>query len=84
MDITITVEPDVQTKLQQKADAAGQDIKKYVEEIVRTQVLHPSLDEILAPVRQEFAESGMTEDELDALIKQERRILREEKNGKKR
>ena len=38
-----------------------------------------SLDELLAPVRVQFAASGMSEDELDALIDEERRAIREEK-----
>jgi hypothetical protein len=40
------------------------------------------LDEILAPMREDFAKSGMTEDELDALVKTERRKIREEKQAK--
>ena len=82
MDITITLEPEVQAKLQQKAAALGQEVKEYVEEIVKKQALRPTLDEILAPARKEFAESGMTEEELDDLIKQERRAIWEEKQGK--
>ena len=39
----------------------------------------PDLDTLLAPARKEFAESGLSEDELDALIKQERRAMRLEK-----
>ncbi len=84
MDITITIEPDVQAKLQQRAASLGKNVKKYLEEMVRTEVLRPSLDEILAPVRKEFAESGMTEDELDDFLNKELRAFWEEKHGKKR
>ncbi len=38
-----------------------------------------SLDEILTPVREQFAATGMSEDELDALIDEERRTIRAEK-----
>ena len=61
MDITITVEPEVQTKLQQKADALGQDMKKFVEGVLRREALKPtkSLEEILAPYQQGFEESRL-------------------------
>jgi len=42
-----------------------------------------TLDEILAPVRKNFAESGITEDELDELIESERQAMWEEKHGKR-
>lgn len=61
--LTIDLTPDVKSALEQKAK--GQDIKLYVQKLVRKQALRPTLNEALAPVRREFAESGMTEDELD-------------------
>ena len=36
--------------------------------IIAEELLSPTLDEILAPVRREFAESGMTEDDLDEFL----------------
>jgi hypothetical protein len=38
-----------------------------------------SFRQILAPVRASFKDSGMTEDELDALVKEEREALWQEK-----
>ena len=64
--LTIDLTPDVKTALEQKAK--GKDIKTYVQKLIQKQVLRPTLDEALAPVRQEFAESGMTEDELDEFM----------------
>lgn len=61
--LTIDLTPDVKTALEQKAK--GKDIKQYVQNLVQKQALRPSLEEVLAPVRQEFAESEMSEDELD-------------------
>ena len=34
-----------------------------------------SLDELLAPIREDFAKSGMSEDELNALIEEERQAF---------
>ncbi len=81
MEITITVPEEVERALEQRAAASGQDVKELVEDIVKEQALRPTLDEILAPVRKEFAESGMTENELDELIRAERRAMWEEKHG---
>lgn len=82
MEITISIAPKFESVLAQKAAAKGQDIKEFIESLVERQAVKPSLDEILAPMREDFAKSGMTEDELDALIKSERRAMREEKQLK--
>lgn len=68
MEITISVPQEVESILAQKAAAQGQDLKAFIEEMVKIQALRPSLSELLAPVRREFAESGMTEDELDEFL----------------
>lgn len=64
--LTIDLTPDVKTALEQKAK--GKDIKTYVQKLIQKQAFRPALDEVLAPVRQEFAESGMSEDELDEFM----------------
>ncbi len=61
METKITVPDEVERILEQRAAASGQDVKESVEDMVKDQALRPTLDEILAPVRKEFAESGMTE-----------------------
>lgn len=73
MEITISVPPQIEGILAQKAAAKGQDIKEFIESLIERQAVRPSLDEILAPMREDFAKSGMTEDDLDALVKTERR-----------
>ena len=64
--ITIDLPVDVKTALERKAK--GQDIKVYIQGIIAKQALRPGLDAVLAPVRQEFAESGMSEDDLDVFM----------------
>jgi hypothetical protein len=83
MELTISVSTEVENILAQKASAEGKDIKTFVEGIIATQATRPTLDEILAPVRRDFAASGMTEDELDELITSERRSMWEEKHGER-
>ena len=84
MTITIRVSPDVGARLQEKARSQGQDVVEYVEVMVAEQARQPTLDELLAPVRQEFAESGMTEDELDEFMYAIRRQVNEEKRAQLR
>lgn len=81
MEISISVPKEVESILAQKAAAQGKDIKAFVENIITAQAMRPALEEILAPVRQDFAASGMTEDQLDVLIETERQAIWEEKHG---
>ena len=83
MEITISVSKEIENILAEKASAQGKDIKTLVEGMITTEATRPTLDEILAPVRRDFAASGMTEDELDELIESERQALWEEKHGKR-
>ncbi len=43
-----------------------------------TALLETPLDELLAPVRAQFAASGMTEEEFDQLIEEERQAIWDE------
>ena len=83
MEITISVSKEAENILAEKASVQGKDIKTFIEGMITTEATHPTLDEILAPVRRDFAANGMTEDELDELIESEQQALWEEKNGKR-
>ena len=84
MDITISIPTEMQEKLQQRAIESGQDVEAYVERLIEKALSGPpSIDELLAPVRKQFAESGMTEEELDALIEEAREEVWQEKQAQK-
>ncbi len=83
MEITISVPKEVESVLAEKAAAEGTDIKTLVETMIKTQATRPTLNEILEPVRQDFAASGMTEEELNELVESERQALWEERHGKR-
>lgn len=78
--LTIDLTPDVKTALEHKAK--GKDIKQYVQNLVQKQALRPTLEEALAPVRQEFAESGMSEDDLDVFMNSVREKAYQDRNSK--
>jgi len=82
MTLTIHVPKNIGVILEERAKVDGKDVAEYVESLIEQDIdKRKTLDEILAPVRRNFAESGMTEDELDELIETERQAMWEEKHG---
>ena len=81
MTLTINLPKDVGVALENKAKLSRRDAAEFVEDLVTKEVNRPSLDEILAPIRKNFADSGMSEDDLDALIESERQAVWDEKRG---
>lgn len=82
MSVVLELNPDVEEALKRKATAQGSALNEYVAGVLKKHIdLGPTLDEILAPVRKNFADSGMTEKELDELIDQERQAIWDEKHG---
>ncbi len=84
MTVVLELEPEIEEALQKKAIADGKDVQNYIEDSLRKLALQPSLDEILAPFRREVAESGITDDELDALVEEAREEIYQEKLAKER
>jgi Asp-tRNA(Asn)/Glu-tRNA(Gln) amidotransferase C subunit len=84
MTLTIQVPKNIGVVLEEKARNQGKDIAEYVENLIEKDIdRRKTLDEILAPLRKDFAESGMTEDDLGELIESERQAIWEEKNGRR-
>ena len=63
------------TELSEKARALGKSVEEYVRELIEDNLSlsGPTFDEILAPIRQEVAESGITDEKLDELFMEARR-----------
>lgn len=58
----------------------GQTAEEYVQMVLEAKFLaQQPFREILAPLRQDFAESGMTDAELDALVEQAREDFHRER-----
>jgi len=79
MELTISISEQIGSILQQRAKAKGRDINDLVKDIVEDQALTPTLDELLAPVRQEIADKSITENELDSFMYSLRKKVRDEK-----
>lgn len=74
MELTINVPDETKSALEQRARERGcSDVNKYVERLITADLLAAkSFDEILAPIRKTFKESGMSEDELEVLFEEAR------------
>lgn len=80
--LTIHVRENTKAILEEKAKTSGKGFVEYVEDLLEKDADRPkTLDEILAPLRRNFTESEMTEEDLDELIESERQAMWEEKHG---
>lgn len=82
--LTVRISDAAREKLAQRAAATGKDVADCAAQIIEDAVTKPDLDEVLAPVRQQFARSGMSEDDLSDLLeaaKHRRRDARRRDGG---
>ncbi len=83
MTLTITLKPETEAKLKNRATALGYEVVDYVEKLIEEDSERiRSIDEIFAPLHKEVEESGITDDELDELFTQARRDYYTEKKAK--
>jgi hypothetical protein len=64
MVLRIDILPQTEQRLRQQAEAAGKDMDSYVSQLVEQAAARKSLDEMLAPLRRQFAASGIGDDQL--------------------
>ncbi len=84
--LTLTFSPETERKLRACAAANGQDVATFalqaIQEKLRTAPL-PTRDARLAPLREEFRASGMTDDELYNLLDEARDEARRDRRERK-
>ncbi len=92
MTITIDLPSEVETKIKAQASNDGVKVEDYVKTLIkeasdrREQIeknSEKSFDEILAPVRKGFWESGMSEDEILEFFEEVREEVWQEKQNQK-
>jgi len=83
MVLTFSISPEAEAKLQVRAAAAGLDLTAYAAKTLERAATRPSLDEVMAPLRAEFDQSGMGEDELTDLLEQAKHEARSEQQARK-
>ena len=73
MNIAISLSPEEEKTLLERASDSGEDVSGYIHRLIERHVRGPgALAALLEPVRREFADSGMGEDELDSLVEEAR------------
>ena len=85
MELKITVSEQATAALEQRARERGyRDVNKYVERRIATDLLAAQpFDEILAPIRRTFHDSGMSEDDLNTFFEEAREEVYQEKKARK-
>jgi hypothetical protein len=74
MTITIDLKPEEERWLSERAARNGEDVVSLIHGLIAREIQGPAttLDEVLAPVRRQFEESGMTDEELARLVEEAR------------
>ena len=84
MALTVPITPEVEARLTAKADAAGVDLSTYVAALVEQTLKAPlSLREISGAIPDDFAKTGMTDDEFGDLLEDVKHEMRAEKRARR-
>jgi hypothetical protein len=98
MTFSITLPPETEQRLRERATQAGQTVEGFIRQLVEREVLGPNgspapetgavpaaktFDAIFAPLRKAVEESGITDEELNDLLEQAREEVWQEKNARR-
>jgi len=94
MTISISLRPDEELELSERARQSGREVEEYIHDLIRKDLTgtgarettgesSQSIDQILAPIREGFAQSGMTEEEVMAHFHEVREEVRRERPTRK-
>ncbi len=84
MTINISLTPEAESKLRQRAALLGQDMVTIASDLLEQAITRPSVDELLAPARKQVAESGMSGEQLDGFFRGVLKEVRDEKKAQPR
>lgn len=79
MTLVVPVSPEVEARLRQQAAAEGKELGAYASKLLEQAVGRCSLGELLAPLREQFAASGTTDEELVQQITDARTAYRNQR-----
>jgi len=80
--VTLRLSELARSRLAAQAASTGKDLSAAASDLIEHAVTRPTLEEILAPVHQQVADSGMSEDQLDDFLREELNAHRAEKKAK--
>ena len=79
MSVTITIPPELEAKIAQRAALKGMPLEEYARAVLEQDATMLTMRELFAPVRQQVAESGVSEQELDELLETARERAHQER-----
>jgi hypothetical protein len=79
MTLTIPLSPDTESKLRRRAATEGKDPSAYAAQLLEAAMNRTNLDELLAPLRQQFAATGNTDQLLVDQITEAREAYRKQR-----
>ena len=80
--VTLRLSERARAKLAEQAANSGQDLSAVASQLIEHAVTRPSIAEIMAPVRKQVAQSGMSDEELDVFLRGEIEAHHREKKAK--
>jgi predicted DNA-binding protein len=83
MTITVNLPPATIEQLEAEAAATGKDVEKLVREAVETKLARrkQTFAEVLKPIHDAVDESGMSEEEVQALLGKELKAVRKDRRS---
>ena len=83
MTVTLELEPEVESALEERARTEGCDVKDYLEKLVEKEINRErTFDEILAPFRAAVERSGNSDEDLDTLVRKARKEVSKERRAR--
>ena len=83
MTLTLELPAETERALAARAKAVGKTVEEFAVSELERVANRPTWAEIAAPFAADFAASGMTEDELDALVEEAREEIYFEQHGRR-
>ncbi len=84
MTVKLSLTSEEERMLVARAAEKGQDVANYVRALVEEDLKQsPTFSQILAPIHEDFRQSGMTDQELDTLLEDELTEVRKERAAAK-
>jgi hypothetical protein len=82
LSVLVPLPSDLARTIDTLAGRRGQDRVQFIVSFLQEKLdgSAPSFEEMMAPIAEDFRRTGMTEDDLDALVEQERQTIWDEKN----
>jgi hypothetical protein len=81
MSLTIELTPELERKLLDRARSTGTDATQCARQLLENALKSPPLEEVLASFRAQVAASGISEDELDAIVEDARNARARERGA---